>query len=34
MAKNEILDFSGPTCVVRVISSTILYVNVVLEKFQ
>ena len=39
MAKSEILDFSGPTCVnvkvwVRVISSSILYVDVVLKKFQ
>ena len=34
IAKNEILDFSGQPVWVRVISFTILYVNVVLEKFQ
>ena len=39
MAKSEILDFEGPTCVnvkvwVRVISWSILYVDVVLKKFQ
>ena len=35
MAKNEILDFSGTIPVwVKVISSSILYVNLVLEKFQ
>ena len=34
MAKNEVLDFSGQPAWVRAISSSILYVNVVLEEFQ
>ena len=33
IAKNEIMNFSGSTCVSWIVSSTILYVNVVLEKF-
>ena len=34
MAKNEILTFQAQPVWVRVISSIILYVNVVLDKFQ
>ena len=34
MAKNEVWTFQAHPVCVRVISSSILYVNVVLEKFQ
>ena len=34
IAKGEVLEFSGPTCISKGYSSSILYVNVVLEKFQ
>ena len=34
MAKDEVFDFSGPTCLSSGYFILILYANVVLEKFQ